>query len=75
MEAEVRAILTESVRAETGQPFDPAALQDFIGELFKGKPPRLTDELIRERRREQRNEGRIRPRNAVRGKRAGARDS
>jgi hypothetical protein len=33
-------------------------LQDFISGLFKGKAPRLTDELIRERRREARKERR-----------------
>ena len=58
MEAEARAILGEAVRGETGKPFDPASLQDFISGLFKGKPPRLTDALIRERRREARKEGR-----------------
>jgi plasmid stability protein len=54
MEAEARAILAGAVRGETGKPFDPASLQDFILGLFKGKPPRLADELIRERRREAR---------------------
>jgi antitoxin FitA len=58
MEAEARIILAEAVRGETGQAFDPELLQDFIGGLFKGKPPRLTDELIRERRREARKERR-----------------
>jgi len=57
MEAEARAILAQAVRGETGKPFDPAGLQDFISGLFKGKPPRLTQELIRERRREARGEG------------------
>jgi len=55
MEAEARTILAEAVRGETGRTFDPELLQDFIAGLFKGKPPRLTDELIRERRREARN--------------------
>jgi len=59
MEAEVRAILAESVKGETGQAFDPAALQDFVRGLFKGKPPSLTRELIQERRREARNETRL----------------
>jgi plasmid stability protein len=54
MEAEARTILAEAVRGEIGQPFDPELLQDFISGLFKGKPPRLTDELIKERRREAR---------------------
>jgi len=58
MEAEARAILAEAVRGETGEPLDPASLQDFISGLFKGSPPRLTDELIRERRREARKESR-----------------
>jgi plasmid stability protein len=58
MEAEARTILAEAVRDETGQPFDPELLQDFISGLFKGKPPRLTDELIKERRREARKERR-----------------
>ncbi len=58
MEAEARTILAEAVRGETGKPFDPASLQDFISGLFKGKSPRLTDELIRERRREARQEER-----------------
>ena len=56
MEAEVRSILAEAVRTETGQVFDPERLQDFIARLFKGKASRLTDELIRERRREARQE-------------------
>jgi len=47
MEAEARTILAEAVRGETGQPFDPELLQDFISGLFRGKRPRLTDELIR----------------------------
>lgn len=54
MEAEARTILAEAVQAETGKAFQPEALQDFIAGLFKGKPPRLTDELIKERRREAR---------------------
>ena len=58
METEARTILTEAVRGETGQAFDPELLQDFISGLFKGKAPRLTDELIRERRREARKERR-----------------
>ncbi len=58
MEAEARAILAEAVRRETGKPFDPASLQEFVLGLFKGKPPRLTDGLIRERRREARQEKR-----------------
>jgi plasmid stability protein len=58
MEAEARTILAEAVRGETAQPFDQASLQSFISGLFKGKPPRLTDELIRERRREARREKR-----------------
>ena len=58
MEAEARAILAEAVRGETGQAFDPELLQEFISRLFKGKPRRLTDELIRERRREVRKERR-----------------
>ncbi len=52
MEAEARAILAEAVQRENGEPFDPESLQGFILGLFKGKPPRLTDELIKERRRE-----------------------
>lgn len=56
MEAEARTILAEAVRAETGRAFDPKSLQEFVSGLFKGKPPRLTDELIRERRREARKE-------------------
>jgi plasmid stability protein len=56
MEAEARSILAQAVRGETGKPFDPASLQDFISGLFKGKLARLTDELIRERRREARRE-------------------
>ncbi len=56
MEAEARIILAEAVRRETGRPFDPSALQDFVSTLFQGKPPRLTDELIRERRREARRD-------------------
>jgi plasmid stability protein len=56
MEAEARAILTKAVQGETGTPFDAEALQDFVLRLFNGKPPRLTDELIRERRREARQE-------------------
>jgi len=54
MEAEARAILAEAVQGEGGRAFDPEALQDFIAGLFPGKPPRLTEELIRERRREAR---------------------
>ena len=51
MEAEARAILTASVRAEQRQAaFDPRVLQDFIAGLFDGKPPPLTEELIAERR-------------------------
>jgi len=75
MEAEVRAILAENVQSETGQEFDPASLQDFVRGLFKGRPPRLTDELIRERRREARSENRLAKERsrAGRGKRAGAR--
>jgi plasmid stability protein len=56
MEAEARAILTKAVQGETGRPFDAEALQDFVVRLFNGKPPRLTDELIRARRREARQE-------------------
>jgi plasmid stability protein len=52
MEAEARSILAEGVKEEI--PFQPEALQDFIAGLFKGKPPRLTEELIKERRREAR---------------------
>lgn len=52
MEAEARAILADTVRGETGKRFNPDWLQDFISGLFKGSPPRLTDGLIRERRRE-----------------------
>jgi plasmid stability protein len=58
MEAEVCAILEQVVRGETARPFDPASLQSFVSSLFKGKPPRLTDELIRERLREARREKR-----------------
>lgn len=54
MEAEARAILAEAVQRETARAFDPESLQDFISGLFRGKPPQLTDELIRERRREAR---------------------
>ncbi len=52
MEAEARTILAEAVREEEVSQFDPAELQDFIAGLFAGRPPRLTDELIAERRRE-----------------------
>ncbi len=58
MEAEARAILAEAVGGETGKPFDPAPLQEFVLGLFKGKPSRLADGLIRERRREARKEKR-----------------
>jgi plasmid stability protein len=58
MEAEARAILAKAVRGETGKPFDPESLQDFIAGMFKGDAPPLTDELIRERRREARQERR-----------------
>lgn len=56
MEAEARKILAEAVRGETGKPFDPESLQNFVAELFHGKPPRLTDALLRERRREAQKE-------------------
>ena len=59
MEAEARSILAEAVRGEAGRAFDPELLQDFIAKLFKGKAPRLADELIRERRREARKEKRL----------------
>ncbi len=59
MESEARAILADAVQGETGKPFDPASLQDFVLGLFKGKPPRLADQLARERRREARKEGRL----------------
>ncbi|HYB57248.1 MAG TPA: Arc family DNA-binding protein [Alphaproteobacteria bacterium] len=52
MEAEARAILAQAVREEARSQFDPAELQGFIAQLFGGKPPRLSDELIAERRRE-----------------------
>jgi len=58
MEAEARTILAEAVGGETGQAFDPELLQDFVLGLFKGKPPRLTNELIKDRRREARKERR-----------------
>ena len=58
MEAEARAILAKAVRGETGKPFDPESLQNFIAGLFKSETPRLTHELIRERRREARQERR-----------------
>ena len=58
MEGEARAILAGAVQGEAEKPFNPAALQDFVLNLFKGKPPRLTDSLIRERRREARKENR-----------------
>jgi plasmid stability protein len=58
MEAELRTILAEAVRRETGKTFDPESLQNFILGLFKGKRPGLADELIRERRREARQEKR-----------------
>ena len=58
MEAEARAILAKAVRGETGKPFDPEAVQNFIARLFNGKTPRLTNQLIRERRRESRQERR-----------------
>ena len=58
MEAEARTILTKAVQGETGKPFDSETLQNFIRGLFKGKLPRLADELIRERRREARLESR-----------------
>jgi len=56
MEAEARTILTKAVQGETGAPFDAEMLQDFVVRLFNGKPPRLTDELIRGRPREARQE-------------------
>jgi len=52
MEAEARHILTTAVADDRKQTFDPAALQDFVADLFGGKPPPLTDDLIAERRRE-----------------------
>jgi len=52
MEAEARAILAEAVKREPAPAFDAKALQDFVASLFGGKPPKLTDELIAERRRE-----------------------
>jgi plasmid stability protein len=58
MEAEARAILAKAVQGETGKPFDPESLQNFIAGLFTGDAPPLTDELIRERRREARQERR-----------------
>ena len=58
MEAEARAILAEAVRAESGRPFDAAALQEYVAGLFRGRRPRLTQALIRERRREARREAR-----------------
>lgn len=58
VEAEVRAILAETVGKETGKPFDPLVLQEFILGLFRGRPPRLTEDLLRERRREAAKEGR-----------------
>lgn len=58
MEAEARQILADAVRGETGKPFDPSSLQDFVSSLFPGKPPRLTAALLRERRREARMEQR-----------------
>ena len=58
MEAEARTILEEAVRGETGKALDPTSLQDLVSGLFKGSPPRLTDELMRERRREARKESR-----------------
>ena len=56
MEAAAHAILAQAVRGETGKPFNPSAVQDFIVGLFQGETPLLTDELIRERRREARQE-------------------
>ena len=56
MEAEARAILTKAVQGETGTLFNAEVLQDFVVRLFNGRPPRLTDELIRGRRREARRE-------------------
>ena len=58
MEAEARTILAKAVRGETGKPFEPESLQNYIAGLFKGETPRLTDQLIRERRREARQERR-----------------
>jgi plasmid stability protein len=58
MEAEARTILAKAVRGETGTPFDPESLQNFIAGLFPGETPRLTEELIRERGREARHERR-----------------
>lgn len=52
MEAEARAILSAAVREKEQPRFDPAELQNFIAGLFRGKRPRLADELIAERRRE-----------------------
>jgi hypothetical protein len=46
------ARLLAKLRKEGGQPFHPESLQDFVAGLFPGKLPRLTEELIRERRRE-----------------------
>jgi hypothetical protein len=62
MEAEARAILAQAVQRDGGKPFDPEALQEFILGLFKGKPPSMTDKLIKERRREARSElGKVKP--------------
>ncbi|MGO8868736.1 MAG: hypothetical protein ACLQME_19795 [Alphaproteobacteria bacterium] len=46
------AALKKRKQSKNARAFDPAALQDFITRLFGGKPPRLTAELIAERRRE-----------------------
>jgi plasmid stability protein len=59
MEAEARTILEKAVRGESGKPFDPESLQNFIAGLFQGERPRLTYELLRERRREARQERRL----------------
>jgi plasmid stability protein len=54
MEAEALAILAAAVQSEVS--FDPLRMQNFIAGLFNGKPPRLTRDLIAERRRETRRE-------------------
>jgi plasmid stability protein len=56
MEAEVRTILAEAVRGETGQPFDPASLQGFVSTLLKGNRQGSPTSSLRERRREGRKE-------------------
>jgi len=52
MEAEARAILTAACLADDAA-VPAIALQDWVGELYRGKKPRrVVDELLEDRRRE-----------------------